>query len=295
VRPLLVLLLAALSLAAAGCGGSNSNTKNSNTGATPATSNCVKTNLNLVNSGQLTVGTDNPAFPPWYGGTPHSPWKVSDPRSGKGYESAVAYAVAKQLGFSKANVKWVVVPFNTSFSPGKKKFDFDINQISFKPARAKAVDFSKSYYDVNQAIVVKKGTPIANANSVAALKPYKLGAQLGTTSYDTIVNDVKPSKKPAVFDTNDAAVTSLKNGQIDGLVVDLPTAFYVTAVQVPNSEVLGRFPAKPGGEHFGMVFAKGNPLVRCVDGALDKLRANGTLTRLQQQWLSKAGGAPLLK
>jgi polar amino acid transport system substrate-binding protein len=192
-------------------------------------------------------------------------------------------------------VKWVVVPFNTSFAPGKKKFDFDINQISFEPARAKAVEFSKSYYDVNQAIVVKKGTSIAKVHTVAGLKNFKLGAQIGTTSYGTITNEVKPSKQPAVFDTNDAAVTSLKNGQIDGLVVDLPTAFYVTAVQVPNSEVLGRFPAKPGGEHFGMVFAKGNPLVRCVDGAIDKLQSAGTLTQLQQQWLSKAGGAPLLK
>jgi polar amino acid transport system substrate-binding protein len=248
-----------------------------------------------VNAGMLTVGTDNPAYPPWYGGTPHSPWKVSDPRSGQGFESAVAYAVAKQLGFPKSEVKWVVVPFNTSFAPGKKKFDFDINQISYKPARAKAVDFSASYYDVNQSIVVKKGTKIAGVHSVAGLKGYKLGAQLGTTSYDTIVNDIKPSHKPSVFDTNDAAVTSLKNGQIDGLVVDLPTAFYVTAAQVPNSEVLGQFPAKPGGEHFGMVFAKGNPLVRCVDGALTKLRSNGTLASLQQRWLSKATGAPVLK
>jgi polar amino acid transport system substrate-binding protein len=293
---LFALFVLPLALLAAGCGGSSKNAQsNTVTTASPGASSCAKANLKLVTPGTLTIGTDNPAFPPWYGGTPHSPWKVSDPRSGKGYESAVAYAVAKQLGFGKNEVKWVVVPFNTSFAPGKKKFDFDINQISFKPARAKAVAFSKSYYDVNQAIVVKKGTSIASVHTVSGLKNFKLGAQLGTTSYDTIVNDVKPSKQPSVFDTNDAAVTSLKNGQIDGLVVDLPTAFYVTAVQVPNSEVLGRFPAKPGGEHFGLVFAKGDPLVTCVDGALGRLQGNGTLRNLQQQWLSKAAGAPLLK
>src|SRR6476646_10760701 len=175
---------------------------------------CARGNLALVKSGQLTVGTDNPAYPPWFGGTEKAPWKVSDPYSGQGYESAVAYAVANTLGFAKREVKWIVVPFNTSFAPGPKKFDFDINQISFKPARAGAVNFSDSYYNVHQALVVVKGTPIASATSIAALKPYKFGAQLGTTSYDYIVNNIKPEKKPAVFDTNDAAVAALKNKQI---------------------------------------------------------------------------------
>ena len=171
----------------------------------------------------------------------------------------------------------------------------DINQISYKPARAKVVDFSDSYYDVNQAIVVVKGTKIASAGSIAELKPYELGAQLGTTSYDYIVDNIKPSKQTAVFDTNDAAVQSLKNKQIDGLVVDLPTAFYVTAVQVPNAKILGQFPSVSGGEHFGMVFAKGNSLRRCVNEALSKLRADGTLQQLQDKWLSKVAGAPVLK
>jgi polar amino acid transport system substrate-binding protein len=241
----------------------------------------------------LTVGTDNPAFPPWFGGAENAPWKVSNPYSGQGYESAVAYAVASKLGFTKAEVKWIVVPFNTSFAPGPKKFDFDINQISYKPARANAVDFSDSYYDVNQALVVVKGTPIASATSIAALKPYKFGAQLGTTSYDYIVNNIKPSKKTSVFDTNDAAVAALKNKQIDGLVVDLPTAFYVTAVQVPNGKILGQFPTVGTPEHFGMVFEKGNSLVKCVDDALATLRTDGTLASLQAKWLQ--ADAPVLK
>jgi len=291
-RLLAILLVAALAFLAAGCGGSS---KESSGGATASAASCDKSDLNLVNDGQLTVGTDNPAFPPWFGGAPKSPWKVSNPASGQGFESAVVYAVAKELGFTKDEVKWIVVPFNTSFAPGAKKFDFDINQISFKPARAKAVSFGDSYYNVNQALVVVKGTPIASAKSIADLEPYKLGAQLGTTSYDYIVNNIKPSKQPAVFDTNDAAVASLKNKQIDGLVVDLPTAFYVTAVQVPNGKIQGQFPTVGSPEHFGMVFQKGNSLVRCVNEALAKLRANGTLQKLQTQWLSKAAGAPVLK
>jgi polar amino acid transport system substrate-binding protein len=285
-------LVAALAGVAAGCGSN----KESSSGSGPSTANsCAKGSLNLVTAGTLTIGTDNPAFPPWFGGTPKSPWKVSDPRSGEGYESAVAYAVAKQLGFAKNEVTWKHVPFNNSFAPGPKSFDFDINQISFAPARAKVVDFSDSYYDVNQSVVVNKGTPIASAKSVASLRPYELGAQLGTTSYQYIKQNIKPSKTPSVFPSNAGAVQALKNKQIDGLVVDLPTAFYVTAVQVPNSKVLGQFPAQPGGEHFGMVFQKGNSLRGCVNKALSTLRSDGTLKRLQQQWLAKATGAPTLK
>jgi polar amino acid transport system substrate-binding protein len=157
------------------------------------------------------------------------------------------------------------------------------------------VTFSASYYDVNQAVVALKGTKIASVRSVAGLKPFKLGAQLGTTSYQYIVDKIKPSPHVSVFPTNDGAVAALKNKQIDALVVDLPTAFYVTAAQVPNSKILGQFPAASGGEHFGMVFAKGNPLAACVNGALAKLKKNGTLKKIQQQWLAKATGAPILK
>jgi polar amino acid transport system substrate-binding protein len=260
-----------------------------------ASASCAKASLSLVKPGVLTVGTDNPAYPPWYGGSPGHGWKVSDPTSGKGYESAVAYAVAKQLGFTPSEVQWTYVPFNRSFSPGKKSFDFDINQISYSPARAKVVTFSDSYYDVNQALVVLDGSKISKVHSVAGLKPFKLGAQLGTTSYQFIVDRIKPSSAPAVFPQNAGAVQALKNGQIDGLVVDLPTAFYVRDAQVQHSMILGQFPTASGGEHFGMVFAKGDPLAACVDGALAKLKANGTLARIQQQWLAKENGAPILK
>jgi polar amino acid transport system substrate-binding protein len=283
---LLVVLLAAA------CG---SSTKKSSPGTTATADSCTTGQLNLVKSGTLTVGTDNPAYPPWFGGNEKAPWKISDPRSGKGYESAVAYAVAKQLGFTRDQVAWKYTPFNNSFAPGKKAFDFDINQISFSPQRVKVVDFCDSYYDVNQAVVVNKGTKIASVTSKAGLKPYELGAQLGTTSYQFIKDKIQPSKQPSVFPSNAGAVQALKNKQIDGLVVDLPTAFYVSAAQVPNSKVLGQFPTQPGGEHFGMVFQKGNSLVTCVNKALATLRDNGTLQKLQQQWLAKATGAPILK
>jgi polar amino acid transport system substrate-binding protein len=290
-RPLAFLLIALLCILAAGCGGSDDD---GSAGGTTEAVSCEKGDLNLVNEGQLTVGTDNPAYPPWFGGDEKAPWKISDPNSGEGFESAVAYAVAEKLGFSKDEVEWIRVPFNTAFAPGQKKFDFDVNQISLKPVRAQAVDFSQSYYNVNQALVVLNDTPIANAKSIAELKPYKFGAQLGTTSYDFINDTIMPSKQPSVFDTNDAAVQALKNKQIDGLVVDLPTAFFVTAAQVENSKILGQFESLQG-EHFGMVLQKGSSLTQCVNQALRELKADGTLQELQDKWLSEAADAPVLK
>ena len=256
---------------------------------------CSIGSLHLIEDGVLTIGADNPAFPPWFGGSEKTkPWKVSDPYSGKGYESAVAYAVARQLGFAKSKVKWTVVPFSNSYRPGKKPFDFYITQVSYSPARAKAVDFSKSYYFVNQAVVGRKGKPITKVRSIAGLKPFKLGVQVGTTSYSYIVDTIKPSSSPLVYDTNDAAVQALKNGQIDGIVVDLPTAFYVTAVQVPDGVIVGKLPTKGTKERFGMVFQKGNPLRNCVNKALDRLWRNGTIKKLQRVYLARAG-APDLK
>jgi polar amino acid transport system substrate-binding protein len=256
---------------------------------------CAIGTLNLQEEGTLTVGADNPAFGPWFGGGEKTkPWKVSDPYSGKGYESAVVYAIARQLGFTKAQVEWTVVPFLRSFAPGEKPFDFYATQVSYLPARAKAVDFSKSYYFVNQAVVGRKGTSIAKARSIAGLRPFKLGAQVGTTSYDYIVKHIRPSSKPEVYDTNDAAIRDLKNGQIDGIVVDLPTAFYVTAVQVEDGTIVGKLPTKGTKERFGLVFEKGNPLRTCVNKALDRLWRNGTIKNLQRTWLARAG-APDLK
>jgi polar amino acid transport system substrate-binding protein len=288
VRRLLILAipLSALALTVAGTGGG---------AVTAPSASCTKASLKTVASGKLTVGTDNPAYPPWFGGNPGHGWKVSDPYSGKGFESAVAYAVARELGFARGEVRWTYTPFAKSYAPGPKKFDFDINEISFTTARAQVVDFSNSYYDVNQALVVNEGTPIASVHSIAALRKYKLGAQLGTTSYDYIANVIKPASR-AVYTSNDKAVFALKAKLIDGLVVDLPTAFYVTAVQVPHSKILGQFANRGANpEHFGMVLRKGNPLTGCVNQALARMKSSGTLAQIQKTWLSKVVGVPLLK
>jgi polar amino acid transport system substrate-binding protein len=254
---------------------------------------CAKANLNLVNDGQLSLATDNPAFPPWWGGAAKKPWEVSNPASGKGYESAVAYAVAKQLGFSKGQVAWTAVPFNNSFRPGKKPFDFYMAQVSYAPERAKNVSFSNSYYYVNQAVVANADTPISGVTTVAGLRPYKLGAQVGTTSYSYITRFIRPSQSPAVYDSNNDAISALNAGQIDGIVVDLPTAFFVVAVQLDDGVIVGKLPQRGAREQFGMVFQKGNTLVRCVNRALNKLWANGTIKGLQRKYLAQAGAPDL--
>lgn len=256
---------------------------------------CGKNNPELITAGKLTIGTDNPAFPPWFGGDEKAPWKVSDPRSGEGYESAVAYAVAGRIGFTKAEVEWVYVPFSKSFAPGPKDFDLFINQVSILPARAKNVNFSTSYYNLTQAVVGVKGTPIAKAKTVADLKSFRFGAQVGTTSLSTIQSQIQPTNSPRVYNSQALAVKALSNGQIDGIVVDTPTAFFVTAAQVENSLIVGQLPRQAGKpEQLGMVMAKGSTLTPCVNRAIAQLRANGSLKRLEQKWLANSG-APRLK
>ena len=239
---------------------------------------CAPENLTTIDAGKLTVGTDTPAYPPYF--------VDDDPSNGQGFESAVTYAVAAGLGFDPTDVVWQVVPFNTSYAPGDKTFDFDINQISITPERAKVVDFSDGYYTVNQAVVALKGSPIAKATTLAELKGAKLGAQVGTTSLDFITEVVQPDAEVQVFnDTNDAK-NAMQNEQIDGLVVDLPTAYYVTAAEIENSLIVGQFEAQEGGEAFGLLFQKGNPLVGCVNKVLAELEASGELKAIQDEWLA---------
>ncbi len=243
-----------------------------------ATDECAYENLTTINPGMLTIGTDTPAYPPYF--------LDDDPSNGEGFESAVAYAVAAQLGFAPTDVKWEVVPFNTSYAPGDKNFDFDVNQISITPERSEVVDFSDGYYAVNQAVVAFNDSPIAGATTIAELKEAKLGAQVGTTSLDFVTEVVQPTNEPYVFnDTNDAK-SALKNGQIDGIVVDLPTAYYVSAVEFDDSKIVGQFQATAGGEEFGLLFQKGNPLVTCVNQALTTLKDSGELQEIQDAWLA---------
>lgn len=274
------LLLPALVLVA-GCGSSD---EDSTTSASAET--CKPGQLPTQQDGVLTVATDKPAYPPYF--------EDDDPTNGEGFESAVAYAIADQLGYPKAKVKWTVEPFNSSYAPGPKGFDFDVNQISISPVREKAVDFSSPYYTANQAVVALKGSDAADAKSLADLQDAQIGVQIGTTSLDAAEAEIEPSEQPEVFNNSGDVVTALKNEQIDAVVVDLPTALYLTAVQVPSATVVGQFSA-PGGDQWGALLEKDSSLTACVSEAVDELRQSGELQRLETRWMSQAAGAPELR
>ncbi len=268
--------------------------------ASPTADACAKDTLTLTTAGKLTIGTDNPAYPPYFqipDGTATAPWELGDPTNGQGFEGAFAYALADRLGFAKADVTWIVVPFDNSFAPGVKKFDIDINQVSFKPERAQAVDMSDGYYTLNQSIVALKANGLAAAKTVADLKAFKFGAQTGTTSYDTITNVIAPTSPGMAYTSNDDAIAGLKAKQIDGLVVDLPTAFFVTAAQVENSVIVGQFapPAGADAEHFSVVLAKDSPLTDCVNTAIAALKSDGTLDSITKEWLADKASAPVIQ
>jgi polar amino acid transport system substrate-binding protein len=257
----------------------------------PSADACATDTLAVKTPGTLTIGADNPAYPPYFatregGNTP--PWEDSDftgdPTTGEGFESAVGYAIAEELGFAAEAVTWIPVPFVNSYAPGPKDFDIYLSQVSAKPERAEAADLSDGYYDVLQSVVGLKDTPIASATTITALKDFTFGAQVGTTSYDTIVEVIQPTNDPQVFDTNDLAVKALKNGQIDGIVVDLPTADFVTNVQVPKAVAVGKFDTGTD-EHFSAVLEKGSALTPCVDAAIAALQEAGTLDALVDEHL----------
>lgn len=270
-RLLLLAVPAALLLAAC--------TSNGGTTAAPSAT-PTACSATTVKSGVLTIGTDKPAYPPYF---------VDDnPTNGKGFESAVAYAVAKQIGYPATKVRWVTVPFNNSYAPGKKAFDFDINQISITPERAKAVTFSDGYYTVNQAVIALKTSSIASAKSIADLKSARLGAQVGTTQLSFIDDTINPSTQPRVYNDTAAATAALKAKQIDGLVVDLPTAYYITAAELDGSKIVGQFKAQdgPNAEKFGLLLQKGNTLASCLNTALEALKSSGQLQQIQDKWLA---------
>jgi polar amino acid transport system substrate-binding protein len=278
----------------AACGGDDEEAAPQTTGAAAEADPCAKDQLELVEPGELTIGTDNPAFPPWFEDAEGAPWDPTSEPTKRGYEAAVAYAVAEELGFSDSEVRWVVVPFENAFRPGPKNFDFDINQVSYTEQRDQAVDFSDSYYDVQQAVVTLKSSEFANATSLADFEGAKLGAPVGTTSLEIIESTIQPGEDPAVFNTLNDTVTALKNRQVDGIVVDLPTSFFITAVQVPNGKLVGQVAAESQ-EYFGLVFEEGNPLRDCVNEALASLREDGTLEQLEQEWITNRANAPVLE
>jgi polar amino acid transport system substrate-binding protein len=240
--------------------------------------------LPLVSAGKLTVASDinNGLYQPWFGAN-------GNPSTGKGYESALAYAIAKDLGITSKNVKWTAEAFDSSFAPGSKNFDFDINEISVTTDRAQVVDFSNSYYNVQQSIVALKTNAIVKHHSATELKNYTYGDQIGTTGLDYINNHIKPTKQVHVYNTLDEAVAALTAGQVDAIVVDTPTGQYMAAAQIVDSKnkplatQVGQFPST--GEHYGLLFQKGNTLVGCVNAAIADLTTKGTIKSLQSQYL----------
>ena len=291
----LVAALLGLTLTAAACSSSTSTAKTTTTLGFPATTTTAANGALLacqstvksqtLAKGVLTVATDSPVYEPWF---------ISNtPSNGRGYESAVAYAVASLLGFDNSHVKWVTQAFSSSYAPGPKKFDFDINEVSATPDRAKVVTFSSSYYNTTQSIVALKGSPITMAHSPSDLKGYLYGDQIGTTGLAYINSEIQPTQQPRVYNTLDQAVSALETHQIDAIVVDTPDGQYMASQQVKGGVQVGQFPEN--GEHFGLLFAQNNPLVSCVNTALAQLTADGTLTTLSNKYLGIYNSVPKIQ
>jgi polar amino acid transport system substrate-binding protein len=287
-RPLPLVLAATAALTLVACAPQEESTDaGSTSGGSSATGACTPDELDTLEPGTLTIATDEPAYEPWF---------VDDaPENGEGFESAVAYAVAEQLGYAEDDVTWTRVPFNAAIQPGARPFDFDVNQFSITEERRQAVDFSSPYYSVSQAVITTAGSAAEGASSLDDLRGLRLGAQVATTSLDVLTDVIAPENDPVVFNTNDDAKLALQNGQVDAIVVDLPTAFYITAAELDDGVIVGQLEdSGEGGDQFGLLLAKDSPLTDCVSQAVDALREDGTLDELEQQWLSDVADAPVL-
>jgi polar amino acid transport system substrate-binding protein len=299
-----ILALAALALLGAACAPEDTGGGGAPTGPTAtgggqmSAAECAAAHeADLFEPGKLTVGTGNPAFDPWWAGgtTDANPeWEFNDPYNFQGYEGAFLAAMAEALGFSTDDVVFVPVGFNKSFAPGPKDFDLVLQQISYSAERAQAVDLSDSYYDVNQALVSIKDSPISQATSIADLKDAKLGGQIGTTGLAYIEENIQPTEDPAVYEDLNGAIRDLQNGQIDGIVVDYPTGWFIGNVQIKGGVLVGQFPTVGEQEYFSVALEQGSPLTECVNLAIGELRADGTLDAIRQEWLEQVSEAPVL-
>jgi polar amino acid transport system substrate-binding protein len=281
-RIVLVCLAALSALLVAACG---SPKKVSTQTAAASAATCTPAKLQTHTKATLTVATDSPAYPPYF--------EHNKPANGQGFESAVAYAVAAKLGYARNQVKWVIEPFDASYAPGPKSFDFDINEISITSARAKAVTFSTPYYTNPQGVIVASNSPFAHATSLASLKSADIGVQIGTTSLSATTSQIKPSKSPQIFNTSNDVVQAFKIGRVNAIVVDLATAFELTS-ELPHTTIAGQFSA-PGGDRWGLLMSKGSPIASCVDRAVSALNTDGTLAKLNKRWIASAGSVPVLR
>jgi polar amino acid transport system substrate-binding protein len=284
-RPFTLAVLAAATLAASACAPQDQS--NDAAGSSSGGGDCTPDSLQTLKAGTLTIATDQPAYEPWF--------SDDAPENGKGFEAAVAYAVADQLGYAKDDVTWTRVPFNAAIQPGARPFDFDINEFSITDERKQAVDFSSPYYTATQAVITTAGSAADGATSLADLKDLRIGAQVATTSLQVLTDVIDPAAGPVVFNSNDDAKFALQNGQVDAIVVDLPTAFFITAAELDNGAIVGQLKnSSEGGDQFGLLLEKGSPLTACVSTAVDALRKDGTLADLEKQWLSEVADAPVL-
>jgi polar amino acid transport system substrate-binding protein len=286
-----VLLATAASVLTA-CGSSTSSqgaptVTSQGSAQTSAGPSCSPSAMQTKSAGKLTIGADQPVFPPWFAG--------NNPSNGKGFEGAIDAAIAKQLGYSPSQVTFSRVTFDQAIQQ-PDRFDFDLDEYSITKAREQVVDFSAPYYNVSQAVVTVKGTKAAGVTSLAGLKGLKLGVQVGTTAFTAVTGTIKPSQQPGVYNSNSDVLQALKNGQVDALITDLPTAFFMTGAQLKNGLIVGQLPPTGGKqEQFGALLAKGSPLTSCVSKAINTLRSNGSLAKIQDKWLAKEGNAPVLK
>jgi len=279
-RSLAALALAGLTLTA--CAAQEDTTSSASPEASAAA--CTKESLQTLEPGTLTIATGDPAYEPWV--------KDDAPESGEGFEAAVAYAAAEKLGFAKEDVRWVRTTFEGAIAPGPKDFDWNIQQFTISEDRQKAVDFSSPYFEAPQAVITYKGSPIAGATTLADLKDAKLGASVGSTSLEAAQTVIAPTQDVSVYNDNPAAVTALKNGQIDGIVVDLPTGVYLVDAEVKDGVMLGTLSAT---DPYGILLAKDSPLTACTTQAVDQLRADGTLDQLVGTWLDTYTSVPTLR
>ncbi|MDN4475589.1 ABC transporter substrate-binding protein [Demequina sp. SYSU T00192] len=285
VRAGLIATTALSALMMAGCSSSSEPEASESASSAPEASETAVA-LETLTEGKLTIATGEPAYEPWVVG--------DDPESGEGFEAAVAYAVAEQMGFAAEDVVWVRSSFDSAIAPGAKDWDMNIQQFSITEERKNAVDFSSPYYTTTQAVVTVEGSAAADAASVADLADLQVGVPSGTTSY-TVAAEVLGDQNLAVFNSSEDTVAALTSGQIDAFVIDLPSAFYLAAAVLDGGVILGQFEDATGGDEFGFVLPKGSTLTEAVTEAVDALREDGTLAAIETEWLSDAVDVPVLK
>lgn len=275
-------LLFALALVAAACGSDDDSAESAAEGDAASCD-----TLPTKTDGVLTVATGEPVFEPWM--------QDDDPSNEQGFESALVYALADELGLASTSVEWVRTGFDEAIAPGEKDYDFNIQQYSITADREEVVDFSDGYYQVEQAIIGRPDSPAASASSLADLAELRLGAAIGTTSLDYIETVIEPSTEAAVYDDNAAAKAAFDADQVDGIVFDLPTAFFITAVEITDASIIGVLPRDGDSpEELGMLFEDGSPMVPCVNEALASLRSDGTIDALEDDFLNQGGSIPSL-